>query len=452
MAREIWSVRQLVAHLTSIVTKDAKAQALWVEGEISNFTHHSSGHMYFTLKDEVARMRVVFFGRFARYLLFKPKNGDRVTIRGQLDVYDRDGQVQIRALEMRNSGLGDLFTKFQHLKEKLEQQGVFSQPKQPLPQHPTSIGVITSPHGAAVLDIITTLKRRYPQAKVLLFPVQVQGVVAATEIARAIDEMNRLAEVDLLIVGRGGGSLEELWAFNEEVVVRSIANSTLPIISAVGHETDTTLSDLVADIRAATPTAAAELAVPDIEELSKQSQNLLSRLYELPRKWMDQRRMQYNRLIDRPIFQKPEYKLVLYRERYRYLRTNLTRVIKQVQDYEERRVERMLHQMKSVQPQEKVTNLQIKLSRLTREQYLLYRQQREGKENQFTELVTRLESLNPLNVMKRGYSLVYRLANNRLVTSAKQVSPGDLLEIQLAEGKLKCQVWKKEEEDERTDL
>jgi exodeoxyribonuclease VII large subunit len=452
MAREIWSVRQLVAHLTSIVTKDAKAQALWVEGEISNFTHHSSGHMYFTLKDEVARMRVVFFARFARYLLFKPKNGDRVTIRGQLDVYDRDGQVQIRALEMRNSGLGDLFTKFQHLKEQLEQQGVFSQPKQPLPPHPTSIGVITSPHGAAILDIITTLKRRYPQAKVLLFPVQVQGVVAATEIARAIDEMNRLAEVDLLIVGRGGGSLEELWAFNEEMVVRSIVNSTLPIISAVGHETDTTLSDLVADIRAATPTAAAELAVPDIEELNKQSQNLLSRLYELPRKWMDQRRMQYNQLIDRPIFQKPEYKLVLYRERFRYLRTSLTHAIKQVQDYEQRRVELTLHQMKSLQPQEKITHLGIKLSQLTREKYLLYKQQMEGKENQFTELVTRLESLNPLNVMKRGYSIVYRLANNQLVNSAKQVSPGDLLEIQLAEGKLKCQVWKKEEEDERVDL
>ncbi|WP_028775635.1 exodeoxyribonuclease VII large subunit [Shimazuella kribbensis] len=445
MAKEVWTVRQLVAHLTSLVTKDAKSQSLRVEGEISNFTHHASGHMYFTLKDESARMRVVFFARFARYLLFKPKNGDRVTIRGQLDVYDRDGQVQIRALEMRNSGQGDLFTRFQYLKEQLEAEGIFQQEKQSLPLHPKSIGLITSPHGAAVRDMITTLQRRYPQAKVLLYPVQVQGDVAAWEISHAIGEMNRRAEVDLLIVGRGGGSIEELWAFNEELVVRSIANSTLPVISAVGHETDTTLSDLVADVRAATPTAAAELAVPNQDDLKMRFINLNTRLLTLPKKFIDTRRMDVKHLVERPIFQHPDRKLIPHQEKFQYLTRRMQQGLTTNYAREERRLERANHQLKANQPKTKVVNAKIKLEQTTREQTLLFQQFLERKEKIFSQLVTRLESVSPLAVMKRGYSLVYRLSEDELVTSTDQVNPGDLLDIQFAEGKLKCQVWKKEE-------
>ncbi|MXQ55785.1 exodeoxyribonuclease VII large subunit [Shimazuella alba] len=445
MAKEVWTVRQLVAHLTSIVTKDAKSQSLRVEGEISNFTHHASGHMYFTLKDESARMRVVFFARFARYLLFKPKNGDRVTIRGQLDVYDRDGQVQIRALEMRNSGQGDLFTRFQYLKEQLEAQGVFQRAKRTLPAYPKSIGLITSPHGAAVRDMITTLQRRYPQAKVLLYPVQVQGDVAAWEISNAIGEMNRRAEVDLLIVGRGGGSIEELWAFNEELVVRSIANSTIPIISAVGHETDTTLSDLAADVRAATPTAAAELAVPNQEELKSKLDAVLVRLETLPKKIFDQRQLQLSRLMERPIFQHPDRKLVPHQEKFQYLTKRLHQAVAAHYAKGERSLERVIHRIQSVQPDSKISDARSKLQRSSREQSLFFQQYMERKEKQFSQLVTRLESVSPLAVMKRGYSLVYRLGGDQLVTSADQVNPGDLLDVQLAEGKLKCQVWKKEE-------
>jgi exodeoxyribonuclease VII large subunit len=445
MPKEVWTVRQLVAHLTSLVTKDAKSQSLRVEGEISNFTHHASGHMYFTLKDESARMRVVFFARFARYLLFKPKNGDRVTIRGQLDVYDRDGQVQIRALEMRNSGQGDLFTRFQYLKEQLEKEGVFHREKRLLPPHPKCIGLITSPHGAAVRDMITTLQRRYPQANVLLYPVQVQGDIAAWEISQAIGEMNRRAEVDLLIVGRGGGSIEELWAFNEEVVVRSIANSIIPIISAVGHETDTTLSDLAADVRAATPTAAAELAVPNQEDLKMRFASLSSRLASLPKKLLDTRRLQVNRLIERPIFQHPNQKLIPHQEKFQYLTKRMKQALSSNYVREERRLERFIHLLESRQPFTQVTNAKAKLDQVTREKNLLFQQSLERKEKNFEALVTRLESVSPLAVMKRGYSLVYRLSGNELVTSSDQVNPGDLLDVQLAEGKLKCQVWKKEE-------
>ncbi|MCH5584201.1 exodeoxyribonuclease VII large subunit [Shimazuella sp. AN120528] len=446
MAKEVWTVRQLVAHLTSLVTKDPKSQSLRVEGEISNFTHHASGHMYFTLKDESARMRVVFFARFARYLLFKPKNGDRVTIRGQLDVYDRDGQVQIRALEMRNSGQGDLFTRFQSLKEQLEKEGVFQREKLPLPSHPKRIGLITSPYGAAVRDIITTLQRRYPQANVLLYPVQVQGDVAAWEISQAIEEMNRRVEVDVLIVGRGGGSIEELWAFNEEMVVRSIANSTIPIISAVGHETDTTLSDFAADVRAATPTAAAELAVPNQEDLKMRFSSLASRLALLPKKLLDSRRTEVNRLIERPIFQHPNRRLIPHQEKFQYLTKRLNQGLAANYSREERRLERFIHQLESRQPRTQVTNAKAKLERISREKDFLFQQSLEQKEKQFERLVTRLESVSPLAVMKRGYSLVYRLSGNKLVTSAEQVNPGDLIDVQLAEGKLKCQVWKKEEE------
>jgi exodeoxyribonuclease VII large subunit len=445
MTKEVWTVRQLVAHLTSLVTKDAKSQSLRVEGEISNFTHHASGHMYFTLKDESARMRVVFFARFARYLLFKPKNGDRVTIRGQLDVYDRDGQVQIRALEMRNSGQGDLFTRFQYLKEQLEAEGVFQREKQILPSHPKSIGLITSPHGAAVRDIITTLQRRYPQANVLLYPVQVQGDVAAWEISQAIAEMNRRAEVDLLIVGRGGGSIEELWAFNEELVVRSIANSNLPVISAVGHETDTTLSDLAADVRAATPTAAAELAVPNQDDLKLRFINLNTRLLTIPKKLIDTKRVYIHRLVQRPIFQHPNRKLIPHREKFQYLTRRMKQGFTTNYVREERRLERANHQLKASQPKTRLKNAKAKLEQTTREKTLLFQQFLERKEKIFSQLVTRLESVSPLEVMKRGYSLVYRLSGKQLVTSADQVNPGDLLDIQLAEGKLKCQVWKKEE-------
>lgn len=445
MAKEVWSVGQLVAHLTSIVKKDTKAQALWVEGEISNFTHHASGHMYFTLKDESARMRVVFFARFARYLLFKPKNGDRVIIRGQLDVYDRDGQVQIRALEMRNSGLGDLFSKFQQLKEKLELQGVFAKQKLSLPVFPKTIGVITSPHGAAVRDIITTLGRRYPQVNILLYPVQVQGDIAAHEIACAIGHMNELAEADVLIVGRGGGSIEELWAFNEEIVVRSIAASTIPIISAIGHETDTTLSDFVADMRAATPTAAAELAVPDIGELQKKVTDLLIRLQVVPAQRIKQQREQLNQLITRPVFKQPGGRLVGIRERHNFLTVQLSKAMRHMYDHLERQLERSNHALQYHQPQSKLAELQAKVGRLTREQKLLYTRQVEGKAKQFSELISHLDMLSPLHVMKRGYSLVYKLEKKELVKSSKDVNPGDLLAVQLAEGKLKCQVWKKED-------
>jgi exodeoxyribonuclease VII large subunit len=444
MAKEVWTVRQVVAHLTSLVSKDPKSQSLRVEGEISNFTHHASGHMYFTLKDETAKIRVVFFARFARYVLFQPKNGDRVTIRGQLDVYDRDGQVQIRALEMRKSGQGDLFTQLQVIKQQLEAEGLFQREKRALPVYPKRIGVITSPQGAAVRDIITTLRRRFPQAAVLLYPVQVQGEVAAGEIATAISAMNRRDDIDVLIVGRGGGSMEELWAFNEEVVVRSIAQSRVPVISAVGHETDTTLSDFAADVRAATPTAAAELAVPHREELLKRWFSLTSRLTALSKQSLLVKQTQLNRLIDRPLFRHPDRKLEPHQQKFHYLTQQLHQALHMNYAQKDRKLERLQHQLLLYRPQAKVRTARAKLVQLQREHVLLFQQWCDRKEKTFSQLLTRLEAASPLAVMHRGYSLVYRIADGGLVTSTEQVQAGDLLDIQLAEGRIKCQVWKKE--------
>ncbi len=258
------SVTELVRYLRFHLEQDELLSRVWVRGEISNFTRHASGHMYFTLKDGESRIPVVMFAGNNRRLLFSPKNGDDVFARGYVSVYERGGQVQFYVQEMRASGQGDLYTAYLQLKERLEQEGLFTAPKKALPFFPTRIGVVTSPSGAAIQDILTTIRRRFPNVHILLYPVQVQGEAASTAIAKAIDTLNELKEVDVMIVGRGGGSLEELWAFNEEIVARSIYRSEIPVISAVGHETDYTIADFVADLRAATPTAAAEQVVPEL--------------------------------------------------------------------------------------------------------------------------------------------------------------------------------------------
>ena len=264
----VLSVKDLNRYIRMKMEGDSRLSDVWIRGEISNFTHHSSGHMYFTLKDEGSRIRAIMFATHNQRLPFIPKEGSRVIARGNVSVYERDGQYQFYAVQMQPDGIGSLYLAYEQLKSKLEEEGLFAaERKRPLPRYPKTIGVITSPTGAAVRDIMITIRRRYPQARAILYPVLVQGKGAAPSIVKAIRTMNDMAEADVLIVGRGGGSLEELWAFNEEIVARAIYQSDIPVISAVGHETDFTIADFVADLRAATPTAAAELAVPSSAEL-----------------------------------------------------------------------------------------------------------------------------------------------------------------------------------------
>ena len=268
MEKRFLTVGALTKYIKRKFDADPHLHDCLVKGEISNFKQHSSGHMYFTLKDDKARILAVMFSSANRRMKFTPENGMKVLVRGDVTIYEGSGQYQIYVHDMQPDGVGDLYLAFEQLKEKLTKEGLFAvEHKKPIPKFPATVGVVTSPTGAALRDIITTIKRRYPIAKILILPALVQGDQAAPSITDAINQANEKKHgIDVLIVGRGGGSIEELWAFNEEIVARAIYESTIPIISAVGHETDFTIADFVADLRAPTPTGAAELAVPHIDE------------------------------------------------------------------------------------------------------------------------------------------------------------------------------------------
>ncbi|WP_044640381.1 exodeoxyribonuclease VII large subunit [Risungbinella massiliensis] len=446
--RQVWSVKQLILHVTDILDQSPKLKNVWVEGEVTNFTHYASGHMYFTLKDENSKIRCVMFSRYNRLLLFHPKNGDRVTIRGEMELYERDGLLQLKAVEMRKSGMGDLYSRFLQLKEKLEQEGIFSREKRPLPEHPRTIGVITSKHGAAVRDIITTVRRRSPHVGILLFPVAVQGISASREVAYAIEQMNERTDLDLLIVGRGGGSLEELWAFNEEMVVRAIAKSRIPIISAVGHETDTTLSDYVADVRAATPTAAAELAVPDGLALEDQLARLESRLKRaVEQKWSrDSERLRS--LWERPVFQQPSARVDPYHQRLDFLVHRLERHKHHRVNTLATKVDNLFIRLTRQHPHLHMVVLHDKIEELSRRLVRVSLEQQKKRKERLVRSIAHLDALSPLKVMQRGYSLVYRYSTEQLIKSISEVQPGDLLKIKLSDGRLKCQIWGVEEKSD----
>ena len=265
----ILSVSQLNAFVKSMIEGEPRLQEVYIKGEISNYTdHYRSGHAYFTLKDETASLKAVLFRRYREQLNFLPQDGMRVIVRGQISVYERDGVYQLYAWEIQPDGIGALHLAFEQLKAKLSAEGLFdAQRKRPLPRYPECIGVITSPTGAVIQDIYNVISRRYPCVKLLVYPVSVQGAQAVGQICRALTQANAQASCDLLILARGGGSLEDLWPFNDEKLARAIAASRLPVVSAVGHETDYTIADFVADLRAPTPSAAAELVTPNREQL-----------------------------------------------------------------------------------------------------------------------------------------------------------------------------------------
>ena len=280
----VLTVTQLNEYAKSLLERDPLLRGLSVRGEISGFKRHSSGHLYFSLKDDDALIRCAMFRQSAQSLLFEPRDGVSVLASGSVSLYTKDGQYQFYVRTMEEAGEGVLFRRFMMLKTRLEAQGLFDPShKKPIPFLPKCIGVVTSPTGAALQDIINIVKRRYPSMHLLLYPVKVQGEGAAEEIARAISEMNRLALADVLIVGRGGGSMEDLWAFNEEVVARAVYESKIPIVSAVGHETDFSIADFAADLRAPTPSAAAELCVPEYGKLINRVEELSFALKASPR-------------------------------------------------------------------------------------------------------------------------------------------------------------------------
>ncbi len=392
----VLSVSEVNKYIKDLVARDIILSGLWVKGEISNFKNHYSGHFYFTLKDEKAVIKCVMFRSHAAALPFVPEDGMKILARGYVSVFERDGQYQLYVEEMQPDGVGALYVAFEKLKAKLQQEGLFDEArKRRLPYMPGSIGVVTSSTGAVVRDIINILSRRFYNVTIKVYPVQVQGEGAAGQIAAGIRRLNELANVDVIIVARGGGSLEELWAFNEEIVARSIYHSKIPVISAVGHETDFTISDFVADVRASTPSAAAELVMPERAAVENRLDGLNMRLRNAILKRTSIERLKLKRLNESVAFRQP-----------------LNRVYQ----------ERMHLDVQKKYLQKALTALNA------------------GYRSRLGTLAAGLDALSPLNSLARGYSIVRSVKDDTLVKSVSVVHKGDRLEVRVTDGRLECVV------------
>ncbi|MFR5887245.1 MAG: exodeoxyribonuclease VII large subunit [Oscillospiraceae bacterium] len=393
--REALTVSELNARIKGLIESDPALGSVCVRGELSNYKIYPSGHHYFTLKDAESSLRCVMFRSAASKLRFRPESGMGVTVCGRVSVYPRDGAYQLYCEELIPEGAGDLQLAYEQLKERLRREGLFDPAhKKPIPRYPERIAVITSSAGAAVHDIIRVLRKRWPVAKVLLLPVRVQGVEAPPEIVGAIRYANRHRLADLIITGRGGGSIEDLWAFNDERVARAIYESELPVISAVGHEPDVTIADFVADLRAATPSNAAELAVPDMSELREALSAARARLDQAVNRRLSERRKGLEELASRRVMQSP------------------TGFIDQ------RRLE--------------LDSIRLRLDAAATA--------RLGRERQeFSRLAAKLDALSPLKVLGRGYSIALD-AGGRAVKDAGRLSPGERLELRFSKGSASCLV------------
>ncbi|WP_339062486.1 exodeoxyribonuclease VII large subunit [Tepidibacillus marianensis] len=443
----IYSISELTNYIKNLIDEDPILSAVWIRGEISNFTHHASGHMYFTLKDENSRIRSVMFARNNRMIRFIPKNGTKVLCRGYVSIFERDGQYQFYIQEMQPDGIGQLYLAYEQLKQKLEDEGLFaSERKKVLPNYPKTIGIVTSPTGAAVRDMIITMKRRYPLVNILLVPVLVQGEEAAKSIADAIDLLNRYGKIDVLIVGRGGGSIEELWAFNEEIVARSIERSQIPIISAVGHETDFTIADFVADIRAATPTAAAELAVPQIEELKLHIAFLTKRLERQLQNKLEQGKNAFSRLLRTTTFRRPKQQWTDYAQRLDRTEEKLKYSLEKNISIQKERFMVLHHGLLQERPHQKIQMVKERLARLKRQLGREIKLSKKRREEQLAIQLGKLDALSPLKVLQRGYGVAYNEQRTSLIHSVKNVNLGDIIHFDLHDGSLDCQVWGLEED------
>jgi exodeoxyribonuclease VII large subunit len=453
LEQRIYSIKELNRYIRMKLESDTLLADVWIRGEISNFTHHSSGHMYFTLKDADSRIKSIMFASHNQRLPFIPKEGTRVIARGNVSVYERDGQYQFYATHMQPDGIGSLYLAFEQLKQKLEREGLFApERKSPLPRFPKVIGVVSSPTGAAVRDILITLQRRYPQAAVVLYPVLVQGKGAAPSIVQAIERLNAMGEADVLIVGRGGGSLEELWAFNEESVARAIYESAIPIISAVGHETDFTIADFVADLRAATPTAAAELAVPhsaELRALISQREQVLQRGLQHQ---VSQARERLRRLQKSPALLQPRRSLLQHAERLDTLQSRMeVRMLSRTQ-LTISKFGRLHERLLRYHPQDALLLAKRRQNDAGRQLRAAMSAMLKEKSQQLSYGIRQLDALSPLKVMARGYSLVYDEQGKSLIKSLGDVEPGDMVKVKMTDGELDCQVWgmKREGDDHGT--
>ncbi len=388
------TVTQLNKYIKDRFEEDENLNAILVKGEISNFKNHYTGHLYFTLKDENSLIKCIMFKSYAERLAFKPKDGMKVMVFGAVSVFERDGVYQIYAKSLLEDGMGDLHEQFEQLKAKLEKEGLFDEThKKPIPLYPKVVGVLTSQTGAVIRDIINVATRRNPNVYIRLLPVPVQGPGAAEQIAEKIKMMNEQKLADVIIVGRGGGSLEDLWPFNEEIVARAIYESELPVISAVGHETDFTIADFVADLRAPTPSAAAELAVPDVYDLRQKIINYQNRCRISLKKQIELMKLRYEKCMKSRIFTDP------------------MRRIRDMDVVLDSYVQRLENKAKSIQKE---------------------------KQSKYVEVVAKLDTLSPLKTLTRGYVLTEK--DGALIKSAKELKENDEVKLRFYDGEKMARV------------
>ena len=447
MSSSYLTVKALTKYIKRKFEADPHLREVYVKGELSNVKVHTSGHIYFTLKDDGARINATMFRGQASKLSFRPEEGMQVFIKGDVNVYEAGGSYQLYAQTMEPDGIGGLFVAFNQLKERLQKEGLFNPNfKQPIPQYPKTIGVLTATTGAAIRDICTTIGRRYPQAEICIYPTLVQGANAAPDIAKNIQLANRQAMCDVLIVGRGGGSIEDLWAFNEEIVARAIFESRIPIISAVGHETDTTIADFVADLRAPTPTAAAELAVPNRQELYQRVLKGQSQMHQMMTARLHFERSRLNKLQN-------AYPLAMPERLYRPFTEKLAQVDMQLQNatslyfMKQRNIlERMQAHLRMQSPQQTVVYAKRQLEnmsqQLTRAAFANIQQNR----RHFDGTIRTLGALNPLAIMHKGFNVAYK--EGKVVKSIDQLSNDDVIDVAFHDGSARAKIIDVEKKEE----
>ena len=400
--KNVYSIRQVNLYISNMFRQDFMLNRIYVKGEVSNCKYHTSGHIYFSLKDDSGSLACVMFAGNRSGLKFQMQNGQSVIVLGSISVYERDGKYQLYAREIIQDGIGLLYEKFQALKQELEEMGMFApEYKQPIPAFSRRIGIVTAPTGAAIRDIMNISYRRNPYVQLILYPALVQGEEAADSIVRGIELLDQ-SHVDVIIVGRGGGSMEDLWAFNEEKVARAIFQCETPVISAVGHETDFTIADYVADLRAPTPSAAAELAVADMAAIQGQLRDMQQRL---------QNRMS-ERLSDR-----------------------------------KKELEHLQEKLKYVSPQHQIQEKYQRLTDIEEELQMLMQQTMKERRHQLMIYVERMKGLSPLEKLSQGYSYTAD-ARGKKITATEQVQPGDLLQIYVSDGQILAEVKEKKKTED----
>ena len=436
MSEEYVTVSALTKYIKYKFDKDPHLGRVYLTGEISNFRLRPT-HQYFSLKDENAIISATMFQSAFKKIQFRPEEGMKVLVIGKVSVFEKSGQYQINIEHMEPDGVGALYLAYEQLKKKLETEGLFSLPKKPIPQFPKKIAILTSESGAVIQDIQTTVARRFPIVQLVLYPTVVQGVHAVNSILKNLDLVEQ-EDYDVVIIGRGGGSIEDLWAFNEEPVVRRVAELSIPVISSVGHETDTTLIDFVSDMRAATPTAAAEIATPVLMEIHQQLRNLQTRLEQALSRQLQIKRERMQALANASIFQNPERIYQVYQQRVDQLEMRLQQMMQQSVQHKRQQLVKNQHRLVLGSPSRRVQTEKQALQYLAKRLEQAQGQLMKDKKQQFQRAIQQLDLLSPLKIMNRGYGILQQ--EETIIKSVDQLEVNQELTIQLVDGTVRSKV------------